>query len=108
MRDVAIVNGTVITESGLIPNGNILVESGKITKITQARIPDASNQIDAGGHYVSPGFVDLHIHGFGGFDATHGDVGSLVGMNNALVKHGTTNFLPTLVSMPIFMHLRKS
>ena len=108
MRDVAIVNGTVITESGLIPNGNILVESGKITKITQARLPGASNQIDAGGHYVSPGFVDLHIHGFGGFDATHGDVGSLVGMNNALVKHGTTNFLPTLVSMPIFMHLRKS
>jgi N-acetylglucosamine-6-phosphate deacetylase len=101
LRDVAIVNGTVITELGLIRNGNILVESGKITRITQSPISGVSSQIDATGNYVSPGFVDLHIHGFGGYDATRGDDHSLVGMSSALVKHGTTGFLPTLVSMPI-------
>jgi len=99
-HEIAIVNGTVIAESRLLPDCNILVESGKITKITQSPLPGGLSQIDAGGDYVSPGFIDLHIHGFGGFDATRGDEESLLGMSKALVKYGTTSFLPTLVSSP--------
>lgn len=79
------------------------MESGKIVKITQfqSSIPVGVSQIDVGGNYVSPGFIDVHIHGFGGYDATQGDEQSLLGMSRALVRFGTTTFLPTLVSMPI-------
>jgi N-acetylglucosamine-6-phosphate deacetylase len=41
---------------------------------------------------VAPGFVDLHIHGFGGFDPLE----DLAGMARALARAGTTCFQPTL------------
>jgi len=86
----------------VILRGNILIKSGKIERITdsQSVIPAGIPQIDAGGNYVSPGFIDVHIHGIGGYDATAGDEESLIQMGKALVRFGTTTFLPTSVSMP--------
>jgi N-acetylglucosamine-6-phosphate deacetylase len=97
----AILNANAITESTVIPDCNILVSSGKIVRISQSPLPAGVKQVDAAGGYASPGFIDLHVHGFGGYDATEGDVNSILGMSKALVKHGTTSFLPTLVSTPI-------
>ncbi len=100
--DCAIVNGTLITESAVIPRGNMLIKSGKIERITDSPsvIPAGVNKIDAGGNYISPGFIDVHIHGIGGYDATRGDEQSLLKMGKALVRFGITTFLPTSVSMP--------
>ncbi|MFN0245040.1 MAG: N-acetylglucosamine-6-phosphate deacetylase [Planctomycetota bacterium] len=44
---------------------------------------------------VAPGFIDLHVHGFGGFDPLDAD-GGLEGMARALAAAGTTAFQPTL------------
>jgi len=41
---------------------------------------------------IAPGFVDLHVHGFGGCDPLE----DLAGMAQALAKVGTTAFQPTL------------
>jgi N-acetylglucosamine-6-phosphate deacetylase len=41
---------------------------------------------------VAPGFVDLHVHGFGGFDP----LDDVAGMARALARAGTTAFQPTL------------
>jgi N-acetylglucosamine-6-phosphate deacetylase len=41
---------------------------------------------------VAPGLVDLHVHGFGGFDP----LGGLAQMAEALARAGTTSFQPTL------------
>ncbi len=100
--DFAIVNGTLIGESATILRGNVLVKSGKIERITDSlsAIPAGITQIDATDNYVSPGFIDIHIHGTGGYDATRGDVESIIQMGKALVRFGITTFLPTSVSMP--------
>jgi N-acetylglucosamine-6-phosphate deacetylase len=50
--------------------------------------------------YIAPGFVDLHVHGFGGFDAMDG-ADALSGMARALLRRGVTSFLPTAVSAPL-------
>lgn len=54
----------------------------------------------AEGPLVSPGFVDLHVHGWGGHDAM-GDEAALDGMARALLRRGVTAFLPTAVTSPI-------
>lgn len=41
---------------------------------------------------VAPGLIDLHVHGFGGFDPLE----DLAGMARALALAGTTSFQPTL------------
>jgi N-acetylglucosamine-6-phosphate deacetylase len=50
--------------------------------------------------YLVPGFVDVHVHGWGGFDAM-GDANELDGMSRALLRHGVTSFLPTGVTNPL-------
>jgi N-acetylglucosamine-6-phosphate deacetylase len=49
---------------------------------------------------VVPGFVDLHVHGWGGHDAM-GSRDDLDGMARALLRHGVTSFLPTAVTASI-------
>jgi N-acetylglucosamine-6-phosphate deacetylase len=50
--------------------------------------------------YLAPGFVDVHVHGWGGHDAM-GDLADLDGMARALLRRGVTSFLPTAVSAPL-------
>ena len=53
-----------------------------------------------GGPLVAPGFVDVHVHGWGGHDAM-GEKSELDGMARALAHHGVTAFLPTGVTSPL-------
>lgn len=49
-----------------IEQTDILIEDGKIKKI--GKIKEDCPVIDAGGLYVSPGFIDIHTHGGNGYD----------------------------------------
>jgi N-acetylglucosamine-6-phosphate deacetylase len=52
------------------------------------------------GPYIAPGFVDIHVHGWGGHDAM-GDLAALDGMARQLLRRGVTSFLPTAVTAPL-------
>nr|AGS53648.1 N-acetylglucosamine-6-phosphate deacetylase [uncultured bacterium contig00086] len=45
---------------------------------------------------IAPGFIDTHIHGFGGFGTEDFSADSILGMSRLLVQHGVTAFNPTL------------
>ena len=63
--------------------------------------PDARSGTGPGhGPFIAPGFVDVHVHGWGGHDAM-GDPSALDGMARALARHGVTAFLPTGVTAPL-------
>ena len=75
--------------------GVVVVDEGLITDVdVRAR------GIAAGAPFIAPGFVDVHVHGWGGHDAM-GDRAALDGMARALLRHGVTSFLPTAVTAPI-------
>jgi N-acetylglucosamine-6-phosphate deacetylase len=76
--------------------GRIAVRDGRIAAVTVDPDPSTST---ADLPLVSPGFVDVHVHGWGGHDAM-GDHSALDGMARALVRRGVTSFLPTAVSAP--------
>lgn len=93
-------NATVVMERELLPQTDLQIQEGIITKI--GKISTESEEcIDLTGHYVCPGFLDLHTHGgFGGdfMDATHES------FDKALMFHasqGTTAVLPTSVTAPV-------
>ena len=73
--------------------GRIVVEGGRIAAIEPGDVPDSAP-------YICPGFVDVHVHGWGGHDAM-GDAAALDGMARALLEHGVTSFLPTAVTAPL-------
>ena len=59
-----------------IEEGSVLIENGKIKEINPT-CPSNDNVIDAKGLYLSPGFIDVHIHGAGGHDTMNGTYESL-------------------------------
>jgi len=94
-----IFNGRIITPYRMINNGSILVEDGKIADISEGRLPVSEcTTIDAKGLYVSPGFIDIHTHGGGGFDFMDGTVEAYLGAAIEHAKHGTTALVPTTVT----------
>ncbi len=100
----AFLHGTIITDSGLIPDGVVVAREGRIEYVGPQRadlIPSGEERFDAGGRYISPGFVDIHVHGGHGsdfMDATPADV-EQVFRYHAL--HGTTALCPTTATAPL-------
>lgn len=60
----AIANALIYTMAGeVIENGVILYDGGKIVEVgADVKIPEGAEVIDAGGHLVTPGFIDAHCH----------------------------------------------
>lgn len=63
MHDLLIVNGTVVDGTGADGSaGDVAVTNGVITEVGKLAGQKAERTIDAEGHIVSPGFVDVHTH----------------------------------------------
>ena len=87
-----VVAGRLVLEDR-VATGRIVVRDGRIAEVE-------SGGTATGGPYITPGFVDVHVHGRGGHDALGPD-GALDGMARALLRHGVTSFLPTAVTAPL-------
>ncbi|MGE5559316.1 MAG: N-acetylglucosamine-6-phosphate deacetylase [Bacillota bacterium] len=99
MDKLKICNGRVITASRILENGVVVAENGLITAVGEGDIPEADClEIDAGGNYVSPGFIDIHVHGGGGHDFMDGTVQCYLGAAAKHAEHGTTAMIPTTQS----------
>ena len=72
---IKIFNGQIIHQNRMQSGGCLLVENGKIINVSASDVdfPDAE-LIDAKGNFISPGFIDIHIHGGGGSDFMDGTV----------------------------------
>ncbi len=57
--------------------------------------------IDAGGDYVAPGFVNVHIHGAMGYDAMDDDGAAVPVIAKHQASNGVTSFLPTTMTCPM-------
>lgn len=88
-----ITNGVFITDK-LEKDKNLYIEEGKILAFTSEKIA-SDCEINAGGLYISPGFVDIHVHGGDGFDFADGEVSDVLNAAMAHAKHGTTTIYPT-------------
>jgi len=96
---IKIFNGKVITPSCIIGNGTVLVTDGKIREVSEGNIDvPGATEIDAKGEYISPGFIDIHIHGGGGYDFMDNTVEAFLGIANIHAKYGTTAMLPTTLT----------
>jgi len=94
----AIINAKLILNDEIVEGKTILFDKS-IVKITDIVNLDTVEVIDANGNYVSPGFIDLHIHGSGGADVMDATPEALELISSTLLKTGTTSFLPTTMTM---------
>lgn len=96
----AIINGKVILPDRIVEGLPLILEDGIIHAVGGA-LPERTDAVyDAAGHYVSPGFIDLHTHGGGGHDFMDGTVEAIEGACRLHLRHGTTSIVPTTVTCP--------
>jgi len=94
-----IYNANIITPSGFLKEGTLIIADGKIAEISTGNISiENANEIDAGGKYVSPGFIDMHVHGGGGHDFMDNTLEAFLGIAKTHAKYGTTALMPTTLS----------
>lgn len=93
----ALKNAQIITNGKIIRNKSILFNEEIIDLVEN--IPEGIEIINGQGNYLSPGFIDLHIHGANGYDVMDGANEALDAISSGIVKTGVTDFLPTTMSM---------
>jgi N-acetylglucosamine-6-phosphate deacetylase len=97
-RPLKIINGKLITPAGIV-EGTLRLAGDKIEQISKHTIEGEEIQIiDAKGKYVSPGFIDIHVHGGGGFDFMDGTEEAFLSVAETHAKYGTTAMLPTTLT----------
>ncbi len=89
------ISGRLVLDDRVAP-GRLTLEGGRIAAVEL----DEGAGATADGPYIAPGFVDVHVHGWGGHDAM-GDGEALDGMARRLLRRGVTSFLPTAVTAPL-------
>lgn len=96
---IKISNGKVITPNAILENASVLIAEGKIIGVEKGNpnFPDAL-EIDAKGKYISPGFIDIHLHGGGGSDFMDGTPEAFLTIAETHAKYGTTAMFPTTLT----------
>lgn len=91
-----IQNGTIFA-GGTFTRTDVRLKDGIIAEIGELSAREDEAVRDAQGLYVLPGFVDIHIHAFGGADCMRGE-GDVRRMSDGLLQTGVAAFVPTTMS----------
>lgn len=96
-KTLAVIGGDVVLPDRIIENGIVVCRGGKIRYVgrSQAKVPATAEVVRAKGCYVTPGLVDLHIHGGAGADVMDGTPDAVRLVCQAHARHGTTTIFPT-------------
>ena len=87
----------------LLPEGvrtglALVVEDGRIAAIVPEADAPSGERVDAEGRFVSPGFIDMHVHGGWGHDFLDGTVEAFLEPARQHALHGTTAMAPSLTA----------
>jgi N-acetylglucosamine-6-phosphate deacetylase len=95
----SIIHARIITPAGVIEDGSLTIQNGVIIDLQESGkgLPE-TELLDAGGNWLAPGFIDIHVHGGGGYDFMDNTVEAFHAIAELHAKHGTTAMLPTTLS----------
>ncbi|MFB6980956.1 N-acetylglucosamine-6-phosphate deacetylase [Streptomyces scopuliridis] len=84
----------VVLPTGTVDGGRVIIEDGRIAGAAH----DDAASLDLSGHWIVPGFVDMHNHGGGGASFTSGSVDDVLKGIRTHREHGTTTLVASTVT----------
>ncbi|MFD3486410.1 N-acetylglucosamine-6-phosphate deacetylase [Streptomyces sp. NPDC058665] len=104
-ESTVLAGARVVLPTGVVENGRVRVEGGRITEAGPtgsvsgaASVGGDAGALDLRGHWVVPGFVDMHNHGGGGASFTSGDADAVLKGVRTHQEHGTTTLVASTVT----------
>ena len=101
MERLILTNGNVIRPTRIESGMAVVCRNGRIERILPGNgvTPEPGDRvIDARGGYIAPGFIDMHVHGGGGYDFMDGTVEAFLGVAETHARYGTTALVPTTLT----------
>jgi N-acetylglucosamine-6-phosphate deacetylase len=103
MSSQLVRNASLVLPDGVLDQGWLLVEDGRITGVAAAGQPEPvvspeTAVYDLAGRHVLPGFVDMHVHGGGGAAFSAGDADQALVAARFHLGHGTTTIMASTVT----------
>ena len=90
------INGSYVSDDFLIKKGNVTINGENIISAGSGEV--SGKTVDLNGNLLSPGFIDIHIHGAKKTDIMDGNADSINRLAVFLASTGTTSFFPTTVA----------
>jgi N-acetylglucosamine-6-phosphate deacetylase len=96
-RRTVLAGARVVRPGGIDEAGRVAVEGGRLTAALPQE-PHGTEVVDLTGHWLVPGFVDLHVHGGGGASFSAGSAEEALTAIATHRRHGTTTMLASTVT----------
>lgn len=106
---VAVTVRQLLTPLERIDDAALLIEDGIIAAVGRREdltFPATARVIELGDAILTPGLIDLHIHGAAGYDVMDATDDGLAAIERLMARHGVTSYCPTTVTAPIDPTLR--
>lgn len=91
-------NGLVYTEEGKFARLDVQLEGSQIARLAPCGMLEEDDVLDVAGAYVTPGLVDIHIHGSLGSDFCDAGGNHIETMCEYLGNQGVTSFCGTTMA----------
>jgi N-acetylglucosamine-6-phosphate deacetylase len=99
---IKIYNGKIVTPQGILEHGTLLIDGNKIHSVIDGHADARADiEIDAQHNYISPGFIDIHVHGGGGHDFMDNTHEAFLAIAKIHAEHGTTAMCPTTLTSEV-------
>ena len=94
----------LLTPIEKIGDAALVLEDGVIAAVgprDTVSFPAHAQIVDLGDSILTPGLIDIHIHGGGGRDVMEGSDDALAAVEGMMFRHGVTSYCPTTVTAPV-------
>jgi N-acetylglucosamine-6-phosphate deacetylase len=100
---IVLSGAALVLPDRVLSPGTLVIDGGRIAEI-RSDAPTSGHADSAfafHGHYIVPGFIDVHVHGVEGIDALDvRDGGAVAAIAERLPRYGVAGFCPTTVACP--------
>jgi N-acetylglucosamine-6-phosphate deacetylase len=102
MAGLVLLRGSnILVADGRI-EADVLLEGGRIAAVGAAiEAPESAEIVDLAGRTLAPGFIDVHVHGGGGFSLMTEDLGEIASYSRWVASRGVTSFLATICAADV-------
>src|SRR6516162_2533174 len=97
---IVLSGAALVLPDRILSPGTLVIDNGRIAVI-RSDMPSAATPTPFAfrGHYIVPGFIDVHVHGVDGVDV-FGEGDPIRAIAALLPRHGVTAFCPTTMACP--------